>query len=382
MHSAAARWRFRPIIVSYTCQIEGHKEQGLINVFAQLAATSDENQDPAPPPIILSPATKGQPITRQQVLEGGLSPYAISSQLFQITDGHNKVIQSGSGIGPGLQLQATINNTGIWVTGTPTVSGNYNFTCRRGRCHGGEPPAGSVPDESRLRGIIKQKEGQDEKIQQQNRQPSPPGTPSQPPGGAPLQSRELTMVLHQQGSRSDRRVSRSPRASRSRFWGDHPAEAQNLGSPAFANPSEVSYRAGEKRLRAVMQLMSGKYSIPNVGTATLRQCPGLGCGQARTQFQHDPISPGPTLRARLRDLVEISFLNKIDDVQFPYTFDTTSTPGHSGFGCDQSGTIYPGQDTFHQLASTAPAPPTSISMAPIPVRMGWATTCSSRFCHR
>ena len=56
--------------------------------------------------------------------------------------------------------------------------------------------------------------------------------------------------------------------------------------------------------------------------------------------------PGPTLRVRLGDLVEVSFLNKIDDSQFPYTFDTDSPPGFSGFGCDQSGTIYPGNDIF------------------------------------
>ena len=108
-----------PYQVNYQCRIPGHEnEQGLINVFAVLAAG----------PTTLTPATKGTPITRQQVVVGGMSPYAISNQLFQIKDSNNNVIQSGSGIGPGLQLNATTDNTGIWVTGTPTVSGTYIFT--------------------------------------------------------------------------------------------------------------------------------------------------------------------------------------------------------------------------------------------------------------
>jgi FtsP/CotA-like multicopper oxidase with cupredoxin domain len=124
------------------------------------------------------------------------------------------------------------------------------------------------------------------------------------------------------------------------------ALAQNLGSPDFANPNEIRYRPAEKRLRGVMLMMSGKYSIPNVGTATLRQYRGWDAAQPAPNLASDTISPGPTLRARLGDSVEISFLNKIDDSLFAYTFDTNSTPGRSSFGCDQSGTIYPGKDLF------------------------------------
>lgn len=108
-----------PYQVNYQCRIAGHEnEQGLINVFALLAAGT----------TTLPPATKGTPITKQQVVVGGMSPYAISGQQFQIKDVNNNVIQSGSGIGPGLQLTATTDNTGIWVTGSPTVLGTYNFT--------------------------------------------------------------------------------------------------------------------------------------------------------------------------------------------------------------------------------------------------------------
>ncbi len=110
-----------PYDVTYFCNIEGHaQEQGTIEVFAQLAAASTS----------LANATNGQPITEQQVVKGGKSPYTIGDQLFQITDNQGKVIQSGSSsIGPGLQLNPDpTNNGGIRVTGTPTISGTYNFT--------------------------------------------------------------------------------------------------------------------------------------------------------------------------------------------------------------------------------------------------------------
>jgi FtsP/CotA-like multicopper oxidase with cupredoxin domain len=121
--------------------------------------------------------------------------------------------------------------------------------------------------------------------------------------------------------------------------------AQNLGSPNFANPSEVRDRPKEKRLRAVIELTSGQYQIPNVGMENLRQFRGWDADQPKPNFGPE-IAPGPTLRMRLGDLVEISFYNKVDDNLFPYTFDTSSPPGFSGFGCDQVGTSYPGVDKF------------------------------------
>jgi FtsP/CotA-like multicopper oxidase with cupredoxin domain len=129
-----------------------------------------------------------------------------------------------------------------------------------------------------------------------------------------------------------------------RVTGAHPVNplesSTQLGSPPFANPSEIKYRAGEKRLRGVMQLISGKYSIPNVGTETLRQFRGWDAAQPTPDFIKDVISPGPTLRARLGDQVQIAFLNKIDDRQFPYTF-VTDNKGSPDFGCDKSGTREP-----------------------------------------
>jgi hypothetical protein len=105
--------------VFYGCQIEGHEaEQGIINVFSPLAAATTTLED----------ATNGEEIVAQQVVEGGMSPYVISGQQFQITDQSGTVIKSGEGIGPGLQLDASTDSNGISVTGTPTVSGTYHFT--------------------------------------------------------------------------------------------------------------------------------------------------------------------------------------------------------------------------------------------------------------
>jgi hypothetical protein len=106
--------------VTYRCQINGHgNEQGIINVFAPLAEAEETT---------LTPATKGKAIAAQQVVTGGMSPYAISGQQFQVTDKNGNVIKSGAGIGPGLKLNASTNSNGISVTGTPTMSGTYNFT--------------------------------------------------------------------------------------------------------------------------------------------------------------------------------------------------------------------------------------------------------------
>jgi len=118
-----------------------------------------------------------------------------------------------------------------------------------------------------------------------------------------------------------------------------PVEAQaiNQGSPPFANPQEVSARASEKRLRMVLQLSSGSFSIPNVGTETLRQFRGWDASQSPNISTSGPATAGPTLRARLGDKVEISFLNKIDDSKFSYSPVRDTPPGQSDYGCDKVG---------------------------------------------
>lgn len=105
--------------VTYGCKFHPN-EQGIINVFSPLAAID---------PPDLEDATSGNQIARQQVVVGGMSPYKLGGQQFQVTDANGNVIQSGSGsIGPGLSLSASSNSSGVWVIGTPTLVGTYKFT--------------------------------------------------------------------------------------------------------------------------------------------------------------------------------------------------------------------------------------------------------------
>ena len=55
----------------------------------------------------------------------------------------------------------------------------------------------------------------------------------------------------------------------------------------------------------------------------------------------DPV-PGPTLRAKLGDLVQLTFLNQIDPGDYGDSIDR----GERGQGCDESSKPYPGLDTF------------------------------------
>lgn len=111
---------------NYGCKIPGHdKERGIINIVKPLEAV---NVDTTTNTVKLANATRGQLITEQQLVKNGKSPYTITDRFFEITGPDGAVIQQGSGIGPGLQLIATTNDNGVWVSGTPTVSGTCTFT--------------------------------------------------------------------------------------------------------------------------------------------------------------------------------------------------------------------------------------------------------------
>jgi hypothetical protein len=100
----------------YGCKLHDN-ERGIINVYPQLAAVNQSTK-----------AVVNKPL-KVQVVSGGKSPYTITGQLFQVTDDGGKVIDSGSGVGPGLQLiPDQQKNGGITIAGTPTVVGNYQFT--------------------------------------------------------------------------------------------------------------------------------------------------------------------------------------------------------------------------------------------------------------
>jgi FtsP/CotA-like multicopper oxidase with cupredoxin domain len=55
----------------------------------------------------------------------------------------------------------------------------------------------------------------------------------------------------------------------------------------------------------------------------------------------DPV-PGPTLRARVGDIVQLTFLNQINLADYGDSIDR----GERGQGCDESTAPYPGRDTF------------------------------------
>jgi hypothetical protein len=100
--------------VEYHCQIAGHDEKGTIKIVDDLAAVN----------TTLTQASSGQPIM-QKVVKGGRSPYIITDENFEVAGPDGGVIKSGSGIGPELQL--TTDDTGVFVEGTPTLSGTYTF---------------------------------------------------------------------------------------------------------------------------------------------------------------------------------------------------------------------------------------------------------------
>ena len=103
----------------YGCKLHSN-EHGVINVFPVLAAVANTS---------LKNATKGNPIQEQQLVTGGKNPYSVTDRQFQIA-GPNP--SSGQGnIGPGLNLSQKADANGVWglyVSGTPTVSGTYSFT--------------------------------------------------------------------------------------------------------------------------------------------------------------------------------------------------------------------------------------------------------------
>ena len=97
----------------------------------------------------------------------------------------------------------------------------------------------------------------------------------------------------------------------------------------------------------------------------------------------DPM-PGPTLRARVGDIIELTFLNQID----PATSATPSTAAsHTGSGCDETSTGYPKVTTTPPrtpipIASTVRARRTSTSTARTRIRTRPATTSSSKSVRR
>lgn len=130
-----------------------------------------------------------------------------------------------------------------------------------------------------------------------------------------------------------------------------PAVAQGDGVP-FANPPQIRSRA-DKRLRAIMEMINGELSVPGLPNADqYRQFRGRDANDPAPALGNS-VSPGPTLRARLGDQVQIAFLNKVKEDDFPYSYvDPKDNPPLTAVGCDkvfdsQTNTYpYPLQDKF------------------------------------
>jgi hypothetical protein len=104
-----------PYQVSYGCQLH-QNEKGIIDVFAQLAAANTSLK-----------ANVGQP-TNQQVVKGGKPPYSITDLFVNNNSVPGSSTKPGQTlpIAPGVQLSQ--DGKGIWVAGTPTKAGTFNFT--------------------------------------------------------------------------------------------------------------------------------------------------------------------------------------------------------------------------------------------------------------
>lgn len=129
--------------------------------------------------------------------------------------------------------------------------------------------------------------------------------------------------------------------------------AQSDNTP-FRNPPEVSRRPEERRLRAIMKLVNKKFLVPNVSVEKdeYRQFRGWDADDEEADVGTE-VGPGPTLRARLGDQVQIAFLNKVNKTRFSYSEVTgKEEPPFSDEGCDKIGKrengkyFYPASDKY------------------------------------
>lgn len=338
-----------PYDVPYRCLLH-ENETGVIHVFAILATKKTALT-----------ATQGQSTT-EQVVEGGKPPYLIDNVTVTDAGGTTTNVPGASSkpgerlpISPGLELAQ--NAKGVWVVGTPTQPGSYNVTFR-------------VDD------AMGQNLQQVQCSLTVNGPGAPPASPRRVSNSRPdsiIAATILAGILATMGGLSAggvraviQRASGTDRETTSPNF-ISPIEAsspaQNAGLPAFANPGEIRSRDGEKRLRGIIQISTNRYKVPDGITDYFRQYSGwdpaqpapTACPDSETTTATDAprtrLGPGPTLRARLGDKVEISFLNEVNEAEFPNTKTTVPTPVQtqgqpSSGGCDKVEGVYPGNDIF------------------------------------
>ena len=108
-------------------------------------------------------------------------------------------------------------------------------------------------------------------------------------------------------------------------------------NPQFHNPPEVSRRPEERRLRAIMKMVNKEFTVPHVGPGQYRQFRGWDADDEEADAGYE-VGPGPTLRVRLGDQVQIAFLNKVNRRRFPYSEVTgKDEPPFTDLGCDHVG---------------------------------------------
>jgi len=152
------------------------------------------------------------------------------------------------------------------------------------------------------------------------------------------------------------------------IFGQTPAPAPKPATPTslvgtFANPAEVASHDG--KLKAVVVLNDADRTVPNGGKKHLRYFQGWDyeTPNVTAPANVSTFTPGPTLRARVGEKVELMFLNTVDDDNFAYTFVTDKQSA-----------------TSSRTASTDPARPISTSMDSTPLPTPSATMSSSRSC--
>jgi FtsP/CotA-like multicopper oxidase with cupredoxin domain len=113
-------------------------------------------------------------------------------------------------------------------------------------------------------------------------------------------------------------------------------------SPPF-KPEEIIRNAKEKKLRAVLEIKNGSRTIPRVGSGRMmRYFEGYNPADRKPRPTPSPegfVGPGPTLRTRTGDSVEITFLNTVSISDFQQSPDKAEEAG-----CDIVGSLYPGND--------------------------------------
>ncbi len=132
--------------------------------------------------------------------------------------------------------------------------------------------------------------------------------------------------------------------------------AQNPCQPRQDLISVPEIRSQGGLLRAELKLTSGERTIWEVAGDTrcvpqdIRYITGRNLLVPQPEdplFSSGVAIPGPTLRARVGDMIQIRFLNHVDTRNFPFSLDQANTDASNTTGCDEvrteAGLLYPGQ---------------------------------------